>query len=1304
AKNKYQRLNMLSSTNSDTFKCIVPVTLWSKEPPSHCITSIILMPEHSSIVTGSREGHIIVWDVQEQWKLKPEFVYFSHNTSVDVLCEVFVTLPDSTPDLDGHFVSSDASGKMMLWNMNAATCKLTRHSQFVHTAIKYYQSTSSSTPMLLCCGRYPDILVLNPATLDSLFTLSSRRKPQWMSAFSVFSHQGCNEDVLLGISSCGTVFMWTITGDEKKGGVKLEDESKTVRCMSTQAMACHPDNPRTLLLVTPKFWQIYDAVDMCLLVSQEAPKGTRWQSGDFLAINRVLVGTTDGEAYVYQLPAGATDGAEHLRRCEKPTLTCKLLLAGGGPTGNKPAEPYGPGFNPAAAGAVFLYHRLPAGGSLVICSHGQAGLTLWFLAPNVGAALPATAGGAALSGVRPSVHTSLRLLWPAERWPLADWEVTAATLVYTSGRLALGLQSGHIVLLTMMQWLAAACFQAPKPDPPTHLRLSGHTRAVTALLHPASLAPDRYNPIHLVSGAEDFSVALWDCESGSLIHLFCVHGGPVASLQLPPNGCQGSRLAVSVVSVAADHSVSLLNLRERRLLLLASRHLYPVLSVRWRPLEDLLVVHTSDNSAYVWQTEVPALDRIVSGPALEELLRRSEESLSDSSRSAAPLRVTKLRGEDSGGGRGLPIVLHFNVACLIERILSNDQLARLRSQSRDSETQESSRSPYLGGRSGPSAARLSDASSSRAAVSSVDAAAAAVNATTGADEQALTLQVAQLLLSLIHSWGLDTGLDRTVGETLGLWPPRIAPCFGLVRSRAACLLCPNPPPHWETNRQLTTLHLLATTALAGALATARTAASFKVWPLDQPHRASLAAAVEDPTADNDPTAAWNSASLSPPTAEQRQAWGLTLTHHTVLLADLLDPSLFQQPCLLSLAGLYHTASPHLRQAAQQLLMAELRRLGPAGRQELLGQHDLSLKTSLASLVLVCLICCEFPAGQSDLNLTRAAAGALIRLLQEPGQAGGEMAPCGSKRLLAPESRTAVDLLGRGFRTWEAHVDVTQVLRFLLDMAAELDRLMPNSSDSLTASTDSAASATVALSWRVLSSETDLALQARLALTQIATSRPQLFLITMRRELLRYNTLATNAHLAGAKAPEQAPVYKGRSTILKLLELLCERAAADVHDLMFDTIELLLFCLEGQLTRDRGLAELFPPISRFCTVSCNLKSGKIVAGNKIGQLAFFDIRAGKLHTTQAHRHGAGCSACAFSPDGRHVASLSATDNNVRFFQLSAPTLFNMGSSHIKTGKQFNVSPSLQGRSCRLNWIDPKTVAVLTPSGIHASFQP
>uniref|UniRef100_A0A1I8FRW8 WD_REPEATS_REGION domain-containing protein n=1 Tax=Macrostomum lignano TaxID=282301 RepID=A0A1I8FRW8_9PLAT len=568
----------------------------------------------------------------------------------------------------------------------------------------------------------------------------------------------------------------------------------------------------------------------------------------------------------------ATDGAEHLRRCEKPTLTCKLLLAGGGPTGNKPAEPYGPGFNPAAAGAVFLYHRLPR----------------WRLASHL--------------LTRPSRTDSL--VSGAKCW-----------------RRFAGYRRGALPCPACGRVCIQACGCSGR-------RAFGHW--LTGSLHRPAWLPIDTIPSIWWSGAEDFSVALWDCESGSLIHLFCVHGGPGGIAAATPNGCQGSRLAVSVVSVAADHSQVLLNLRERRLFVGLSGHLYPVLVGFWR---------------------------------------RS----------------------------GLPIVLHFNVACLIERILSNDQLARLRSQSRDSETQESSRSPYLGGRSGPQLPDFPMLHRPELPCHLSTPPPPQSNATTGADEQALTLQVAQLLLSLIHSWGLDTGLDRTGRRNPG---PLAAPYRPLFRSgplRAACLLlCPNPPPHWETNRQLT--HF--------APASHHSSGRCFGHSQDRSQLQSLAARSASSRVSGRRCRRSNSRQRSngsmefrvrcpPPTAEQRQAaWGLTLTHHTVLLADLLDPSLFQQPCLLSLAGLYHTASPHLRQAAQQLLMAELRRLGPAGRQELLGQHDLSLKTSLASLVLVCLICCEFPAGQSDLNLTRAAAGALIRLLQEPGQAGGEMAPCG----------------------------------------------------------------------------------------------------------------------------------------------------------------------------------------------------------------------------------------------------------------------------------------------------------------------
>ena len=58
-----------------------------------------------------------------------------------------------------------------------------------------------------------------------------------------------------------------------------------------------------------------------------------------------------------------------------------------------------------------------------------------------------------------------------------------------------------------------------------------------------------------------------------------------------------------ICSVAADYSVALLSLKERKCLMLASRHLFPVTTVKWRPLDDFLVVATEDGSVSVWQME-----------------------------------------------------------------------------------------------------------------------------------------------------------------------------------------------------------------------------------------------------------------------------------------------------------------------------------------------------------------------------------------------------------------------------------------------------------------------------------------------------------------------------------------------------------------------------------------------------------------------------------------------------------------------------------------------------------------------------
>lgn len=47
-------------------------------------------------------------------------------------------------------------------------------------------------------------------------------------------------------------------------------------------------------------------------------------------------------------------------------------------------------------------------------------------------------------------------------------------------------------------------------------------------------------------------------------------------------------------------------------------------------------------------------------------------------------------------------------------------------------------------------------------------------------EANLTMEIAQLLLSLLHAWGLDLDLDRLCEATLGLLRPMIPVSFGVI--------------------------------------------------------------------------------------------------------------------------------------------------------------------------------------------------------------------------------------------------------------------------------------------------------------------------------------------------------------------------------------------------------------------------------------------------------------------------------------------------------------------------------------------
>ena len=90
-----------------------------------------------------------------------------------------------------------------LWYINIAPQHQTKRHTF-----QAYQVLKQRDVWLVCTGYYPDIQVFNPATLECMFSLSSRLNPDWISAFCVIRPVGKEGKICLSLSLNQTRFEW----------------------------------------------------------------------------------------------------------------------------------------------------------------------------------------------------------------------------------------------------------------------------------------------------------------------------------------------------------------------------------------------------------------------------------------------------------------------------------------------------------------------------------------------------------------------------------------------------------------------------------------------------------------------------------------------------------------------------------------------------------------------------------------------------------------------------------------------------------------------------------------------------------------------------------------------------------------------------------------------------------------------------------------------------------------------------------------------------------------------------------------
>ncbi|KAM8998208.1 WD repeat-containing protein 72 isoform 6-T6 [Ara ararauna] len=600
------------------------VAVWGKVAPSHSITAIMITDDQQTIVTGSQEGQICLWNLSSELKISSKEILFGHTASVTCLAKAreFEKQP--------YVVSATENGEMCVWNVTSGQCIENAKLPYRHTAIHYYHCSFRMTGegWLLCCGEYQDVLIIDAKSLDVLHTLSSSQSSDWVTCMCIVHSARIQEDSLVAVSVTGALKVWDLSSSlnsiQERQSV-CEKESKSLDCINCQAVRFCAYTERLLLLVSSTCWQVYDYCDFSLLCTEFCRSGQCFAGGEVLAAYRLIIWTEDGHSYIYQLLNSGLSKSIYpadgkvLKETVYPHLLCftdvkeKKSFSFVMGFMNERKEPfYKVLFSGEASGRITLWHVPDVPMSTFDGSPKEIPITAtWSLQDNFGEQHSKSEGiidhlCVSKDGIESAV-------------------VSSSVYIPSLDKLVCGCENGKIFVTLGLNTARARLLENTSlKDNLPYKVLNGHSSRVTCLLYPHDKSV-RFDPSWLLSGGQDSVVICWDIFTGGILHQFSLQAGPVTDLLRSPESYQLKDHGI-VCCVCSDHSVAILHLQKRVCLLHARKHLFPVKKIKFDPVENLLIVGCEDNSVYIWEIETGTLERHETGETAKAILSAIEDS------------------------------------------------------------------------------------------------------------------------------------------------------------------------------------------------------------------------------------------------------------------------------------------------------------------------------------------------------------------------------------------------------------------------------------------------------------------------------------------------------------------------------------------------------------------------------------------------------------------------------------------------------------------------------------------------------
>ncbi|KAJ3270411.1 hypothetical protein HK104_004935 [Borealophlyctis nickersoniae] len=473
----------------------------------------------------------------------------------------------------------------------------------------------------------------------------------------------------------------------------------------------------------------------------------------------------------------------------------------------------------------------------------------------------------------------------------------------------------------------------------------------------------------------------------------------------------------------------------------------------------------------------------------------------------------------------------------------------------------------------------------------------AATAADGSSKQETTdSTVVASIFGALVSWGLDEKMDDVYEGSVGLVRPSAGLVFG-VRGANGCLsiLAPTYDDHgesgWRVSSTLTATRLLSIMALTRAV-------------------------------------------LSMKGLEEQAI--IILTHHGVELPTLIGKD-YAFPSFSFLAKYWQDPVGDVQQAARSIFTATLEKMSTEEKIGIVNYwrpylpaatsgHQKTSKMNLRATIILGIIGADQPK-LLTLKDCKDVAESLDFLLKE--------------NLPAAYRIAAIELMGRGFSSWEPHINSSAILRQLISATGlGTPTPAPPSAGSSPSTPPNHGTQTTQQQQQQPSVLTPaMIVMARQAIVQIASVNTSLFVGTVTFDLM-------HSRSAGERASG-----------LKLLGMFIAKKPLVLYPHLHRIVESMVKCLDPNLPQIRdslqqivtvNFAEL---VKMYPNVAFHHGLQRLAVGTVESVCVVWDLRtATKVQVLEGHKKPV--TAVSFSPDGKLIATFSLEENCVQLWQPSS----------------------------------------------------